>query len=191
MAQIEVKPLAGKTIAIVATDGFEQIELTSPKEALERAGASTKIISPKKGSIQGWKHHDKADMFKVDLDVASARADDFDALLLPGGVANPDALRTDQDVLKFVRAFFEAGKPVAAICHAPWTLIDAEVVDGRRMTSYKSLRTDLLNAGAQWVDEACVVDNGLVTSRDPNDLPAFNRKVVEEVGEGVHTGQTT
>lgn len=183
-------PIKGKKIAILVTDGFEQVELVSPKNAAEAAGATTVIVSPKPGSVQGWNHHDKGDSFPVGLALDKAKADDFDALLLPGGVANPDALRMDQKAVAFVRAFFEQHKPVAAICHAPWTLIDAGVVDGRRVTSYKSVKTDLVNAGAIWEDKEVVVDNGLVTSRDPNDLPAFNRKLVEEVAEGKHERQT-
>lgn len=181
--------LKGKKVAILVTDGFEQVELTSPKEALEKAGATTVIVSPKSGQVEGWKHFEKADKFKVDMALDRAKAEEFDALLLPGGVANPDQLRVEPKALEFVRKFFEDHKPVAAICHGPWTLIDAGVVDGRRMTSYKSVKTDLVNAGARWEDTEVVVDNGLVTSRDPNDLPAFNRKLVEEVAEGKHERQ--
>jgi protease I len=181
--------LKGKKVAILVTDGFEQIELTSPKEALEKAGATTVIVSPKGGEVEGWNHFEKGDKFKVDMPLDKAKASEFDALLLPGGVANPDQLRTDASVLVFVRGFFSEHKPVAAICHGPWTLIDAGVVDGRRMTSYKSIKTDLLNAGAMWENSEVVVDNGLVTSRDPGDLPAFNRKLVEEVAEGIHERQ--
>lgn len=182
--------LSGKRVAILVTDGFEQIELTSPRDALVAAGAETFIVSPKSDTVQGWNHFDKGDDFDVDLPITSARAEDFDALLLPGGVANPDQLRVDRRVLEFVRDFFTQHKPVASICHGPWTLIDAGVVKGRRMTSYPSIRTDLVNAGAKWSDEACVVDNGLVTSRDPDDLPAFNAKLVEEIAEGIHELQT-
>ncbi len=181
--------LKGKKVAILVTDGFEQIELTSPKEALEKAGATAVIVSPKSGEVEGWNHFEKGDKFKVDVPLDQAKASQFDALLLPGGVANPDQLRTDASVLVFVRQFFSEHKPVAAICHGPWTLIDAGVVDGRRMTSYKSIRMDLVNAGAMWENSEVVVDNGLVTSRDPDDLPAFNRKLVEEVGEGIHERQ--
>lgn len=181
--------LKGKKVAILITDGFEQIEMTSPREALEEAGATALIVSPKDGQVQGWNHFEKGETFDVDVPLGEARADDFDALVLPGGVANPDQLRVDAAVLVFVRQFFHQHKPVAAICHAPWTLIDAGVVDGRRMTSYKSVRTDLSNAGAIWENSEVVVDNGLVTSRDPNDLPAFNRKMVEEIGEGAHERQ--
>ncbi|HYD00452.1 MAG TPA: type 1 glutamine amidotransferase domain-containing protein [Phycisphaerales bacterium] len=181
--------LSGKTVAILVADGFEQVEFTSPREALEKAGAKTVIVSLKPGRVQGWKHHDKADTFKVDKTVTQARADDYDALLLPGGVANPDQLRADPNAVVFVRDFFEQHKPVAAICHGPWTLIDAGVVKGRRVTSYPSIKTDLINAGAEWTDEEVVVDNGLVTSRNPGDLPAFNAKLVEEVAEGIHASQ--
>lgn len=182
-------PLAGKTVAILVADGFEQVELTSPKKALEDAGATTKIISLKSGQVQGWKHFDKADSFPVDATAKEARADNFQALLLPGGVANPDQLRADPDAVAFVRSFFEQAKPVAAICHGPWTLIEAGVVSGRRLTSFHSIKTDLLNAGAHWVDEECVCDQGLVTSRSPKDLDAFNRKMIEEFTEGRHEGQ--
>lgn len=181
--------LKGKKVAILVMDGFEQIELTSPKEALEKAGAVTEIVSPKSGEVEGWHHFDKGDKFKVDVPLSEAKASDYDALLLPGGVANPDQLRVEAGALVFVRQFFSEHKPVAAICHGPWTLIDAGVVDGRRMTSYKSIRTDLMNAGAVWENSDVVVDNGLVTSRDPDDLPAFNAKLVEEVGEGLHARQ--
>ncbi len=177
-------PLAGKTIAALMTDGFEQSEFTSPRDALNAAGASVRVVSLKPGHVRGWEHFDKGDTFVVDVTVAKASADDFDALLLPGGIANPDQLRTDAHSLAFVRGFIEAGKPIAAICHGPWTLIDANAVAGKRMTSYKSIRTDLENAGAEWVDEACVVDKGLVTSRDPKDLPEFNARMIEVFARG-------
>ena len=182
-------PLAGKKVAILVADGFEQIEMTSPRDALHDAGAETMIVSIKDGKVCGWNHHDKGDEFDVVELAKDAKAEDFDALLLPGGVANPDALRADADAVAFTREFFAQHKPVAAICHGPWTLIDAGVVSNRRMTSFKSIKTDLINAGAQWVDEECVVDNGLVTSRSPKDLEAFNKKLVEEVGEGIHAHQ--
>lgn len=178
--------LRGKKVAILVAEGFEQIEMTSPRTALEDAGAETVIVSLKPGQVQGWNHFDKGDKFKVDLTADKARAEDFDALLLPGGVANPDQLRADPNALRFVRGFFEQHKPVAVICHGPWTLIDAGVVNGRRITSYHAIKTDLINAGADWVDEEVVVDNGLVSSRSPADLKAFNAKLVEEVAEGVH-----
>jgi protease I len=176
--------LKGKRIAIVATDGFEQSELLKPQEALKAAGATVEIIAPKAGSIQGMQHHDKGKMVSVDRTIDQVKSDEFAALVLPGGVANPDALRTNEKVVKFVREFFEAHKPVAAICHGPWTLIEANVVRGRKMTSWPSLKTDLKNAGANWVDEEVVVDHGLVTSRKPDDLPAFCAKMVEEFAEG-------
>ena len=176
--------LEGKKVAILATDGFEQSELFEPKKALEAAGATVTIVSLKSGEIKGWDEDDWGKTIAVDLTVADANADDFDALQLPGGVMNPDKLRTDEDVLTFVKAFFEAGKPVAAICHAAWTLINAEVVEGRELTSFPTLRKDLENAGAKWTDQEVVVDKGLVTSRKPDDLPAFNQKFIEEIAEG-------
>jgi protease I len=178
--------LQGKRVAILATDGFEQDELESPRQALDDAGALTEIISLKPGMIRGWKHTEWGDKFEVDRTVSEANPHDYDALVLPGGVMNPDKLRADQDAVEFVRDFFRHGKPVAAICHGPWTLINAGVVEGRRMTSYASIREDLVNAGANWVDEEVVVDNGLVTSRQPSDLPAFNAKMIEEFAEGLH-----
>jgi protease I len=181
------EPLAGKRIAVLVADGFEQEELTSPVEALEDAGAETEIVSPAEGKVKGWKHTDWGHKFNVDVPLIEANPALYDALLLPGGVMNPDKLRRDPAVLDFVRSFFTDGKPVGAICHGPWTLIDAGVVQGRRMTSYHSIQTDLKNAGANWVDEAVVVDNGLVTSRKPDDLPAFNTKLIEEIGEGIHS----
>jgi protease I len=181
--------LSGKKIAILVEDGFEQIELTSPKEALEAAGAQTQIVSPKTGKVKGWQHTKWGDEFPVDVAIEQAKAENFDALLLPGGVMNPDKLRTNQKAVHFVRSFFDQGKPVAAICHGPWMLVEADVVEGRTVTSYPSIQTDLKNAGANWVDREVVVDRGLVTSRKPDDLPAFNRKLVEEVGEGQHQRQ--
>jgi protease I len=178
--------LSNHKVAIVATDGFEQVELTEPRKALQEAGAKTEIVSPKQGKIKGWQHDHWGDEIPVDRDIVSARPEDYDALLLPGGVMNPDHLRTNPHVQKFVRGFFDAGKPVAAICHGPWTLIDAGVARGRRMTSWPSVSADLRNAGADWVDQEVVVDNGLVTSRKPDDLPAFNRKMIEEFAEGRH-----
>jgi protease I len=176
--------LNGKIVAILVAEGFEQIELTEPKKALEAAGAQTVIVSPANGEVQGWKHFDKADKFKVDLPLDEADPGQFDALLLPGGVANPDQLRTMPKAVQFVRAFFDSGKPAAVICHGPWTLINAGVVKGRTVTSWPSLQTDLINAGAKWVDQEVVVDDGLVTSRKPADIPAFNRKMLEEFAAG-------
>lgn len=181
--------LQGKKVAILATDGFEQVELTEPKKALENAGATAHIISPKEGKIRGWNHTEWGDEFNVDVPLNRADASDYDALVLPGGVMNPDHLRMDSKAVRFTRQFFEAQKPVAAICHGPWTLIEADVVRGRKLTSYPSLKTDLKNAGANWVDQTVVVDNGLVTSRNPDDLPAFCDKLVEEVAEGKHEQQ--
>jgi deglycase len=181
--------LDGKRIAFVATDMVEQVELTEPWKAVEEAGGRPELLSIKEGEIQGFNHFDKSDTFPVDRQVADASADDYDGLVLPGGVGNPDQLRIDEDVQRFVRSFFEQGKPVGVICHGPWTLIDAGVAKGRTLTSWPTLRTDLTNAGANWVDEEVHVDNGLVTSRKPDDLPAFCRKLVEEFAEGTHQGQ--
>ena len=178
--------LSHKKVAILVENGFEQVELTEPKKALDEAGAETKIVSPVEGQVKGWKFTEWGDKFPVDVALDKARAQDFDALLLPGGVMNPDKLRVNERAVKFVREFFEAGKPVAAICHGPWTLIEAGVVRGRRVTSWPSIQTDLKNAGAKWTDEEVVTDNGLVTSRGPKDIPAFNRKMIEEIAEGVH-----
>jgi protease I len=178
--------MQGTKVAILVADGFEQVEMTEPKKALEQSGAQTRIVSPAKGKVQGWNHFDKGDQFPVDVALDQAKAEDFDALLLPGGVANPDQLRVNPKAVKFVREFFDAGKPVGVICHGPWTLIEAEVVDGRHMTSWPSLKTDLINAGANWLDKEVVVDHGLVSSRKPADLPAFTRKLVEEFAEGRH-----
>ena len=183
------RPLQGKKVAILATDRFEQEELESPRQALDAAGAFTEIISLKSGMIRGWKHTDWGDSFEVDQTVDLAEPHEYDALLLPGGVINPDKLRAEAQAVEFVRDFFRHGKPVAAICHGPQTLINAGVVEGRRMTSYKSIQLDLENAGARWVDEKVVVDNGLVTSRQPSDLPAFNGKMIEEFAEGPHSPQ--
>lgn len=176
----------GKRVAILATDGFEESELRSPREALLQSGAFVDLISLKSGSIKGWKDGNWGDAEQVDRTVSDAKVEDYDALLLPGGVMNPDKLRMDPDAVAFVRAFFDQGKPVAAICHGPWLLAEADVVRGRKLTSYPSIRTDLMNAGAEWVDAEVVADKGLVTSRNPKDLPAFNAKMLEEIAEGVH-----
>jgi protease I len=178
--------LNGKRVAILVTDGFEQSELEEPKKALEAAGAKALIVSPNKGKVKGWKHTDWGTEVPVDVDLHAARADDFDALLLPGGVMNPDKLRGTPEAVELVKAFVTAKKPIAAICHGPWTLINAGGVRGRTMTSWPTLETDLRNAGANWVDQEVVVDQGLVTSRKPDDLPAFNRKMIEEFAEGRH-----
>jgi protease I len=182
--------LQGKKIAIlVANEGVEQIELTSPLSALREAGAEVDLLAPEDDTIQAFNHLDKGDTFTPDRTVGDADPGAYDGLVLPGGVANPDQLRTETDAVQFVRAFFEAGKPVGAICHAPWTLINADVVDGRTLTSWPSLQIDLRHAGAEWVDEEVHVDQGLVSSRMPEDLDAFNAKLIEEFAEGVHEGQ--
>lgn len=180
------KTLKGKKVAILATDGFEQSELFEPKEALEEAGADVRIVSLTKEDIKAWHEKDWGKKIAVDKTVFETDADEFDALMLPGGVMNPDRLRTDHHAVNFVRAFAAAGKPIAAICHAPQMLIEAGVVNGRELTSYPSLRTDLINAGANWVDREVVTDEGLVTSRKPADIPAFNKKMIEEFAEGPH-----
>lgn len=176
--------LDGIKVAILATDGFEQSELFEPKNALEAAGADVKVVSLKAGEIKGWNEKNWGDSIAVDLTIDDASADDFDALQLPGGVMNPDKLRMNEKAVNFIKAFFEAGKPVGAICHAAWTLIEADVVKGRTVTSWASLKTDLENAGAKWVDREVVADDGLITSRNPDDLPAFNEKIIEEFAEG-------
>jgi len=183
------KKITGRNVAILATDGFEQSELAKPLDELRNAGANVRLVSLKKGKIKGWKDGDWGDTYDAELAVKDARAADFDALVLPGGVMNPDKLRRDEDVQRFVREFFDAGKPVAAICHGPWTLIDAGVVKGRRVTSYASIQLDLKNAGAQWSDEEVVCDRGLVTSRKPADLRAFIDKTIEEIAEGSHAAR--
>ncbi|HEU4420935.1 MAG TPA: type 1 glutamine amidotransferase domain-containing protein [Pilimelia sp.] len=184
------RQLDGKRVAFLAADGVEEVEYTQPREAVERAGARAELISLKRGEIQAMNHMDKSRTYAVDRTVTEADPTEYDALVLPGGVANPDFLRMNADAVRFVRAFFDAGKPVGAICHAPWTLIEADVVRGRTVTSWPSLRTDLRNAGAIWVDEQVHVESGLVTSRKPDDLPAFCAKVVEEIAEGKHAAQT-
>ncbi|MDX6581396.1 MAG: protease [Solirubrobacterales bacterium] len=182
--------LNGKRVAfLMANEGVEQVELTEPLQAVREAGAEVDILAPEAGLIQAFNHLDKGDRFEVDRAVGDADAGEYDALVLPGGVANPDQLRTKEEAVEFVRGFFAAGKPVGVICHGPWTLIEADVVRGRTLTSWPSLKTDLRNAGAEWVDEEVHVDEGLVTSRRPDDLPAFNAKIVEEFAEGVHEGQ--
>ena len=182
--------LNGKKIAfLMANEGVEQVELVKPLETVREAGAEAEILAPEAGEVQAFNHLDTADTFPVDRVVGEADASQYDALVLPGGVANPDQLRTKEEALRFVRGFFESGKPVGVICHGPWTLIDAGVVQGRTLTSWPSLKTDLRNAGAEWVDEEVHVDQGLVSSRKPDDLPAFDAKIVEEFAEGVHEGQ--
>jgi protease I len=182
--------LSGKRVAfLMSNEGIEQVELVECRKAIEDAGADTDLIAPEGGTVQAFSHLDKADRFDVDVTVADANAAEYDGLVMPGGVANPDNLRQEEDAVGFVRAFFEAGRPVAAICHAPWMLVEAGVVEGRRLTSFPSLQTDIRNAGGEWVDEEVVTDAGLVTSRRPDDIPAFNAKAIEEIAEGVHSEQ--
>ena len=184
--------LQGKKVAIlVANEGIEQVELTEPRKALEEAGAQVHLLAPEGGEVQAFNHLDKADAFPVDKPVGDASASDYDGLMLPGGVANPDNLRTHPEAVSFVQEFVNAGKPIAAICHAPWTLVEADAVKGRKLTSWPSLQTDIRNAGGTWVDEEVVVDQGLVTSRKPDDLPAFNAKMIEEFAEGEHKVHAT
>jgi protease I len=182
--------LDGKKVAILVTDGFEQVELTKPKQALEEAGATTHIVSPKEDEVKGWDKTDWGDTFSVDMSLNQASPEDYDALLLPGGQINPDKLRAEEKAVNFVKSFGDQHKPIAAICHGPWTLIEAGLASGRKMTSFNSIQTDLKNAGANWVDEEVVVDNGIITSRNPDDIPAFNEKIIEEfarVNEATHT----
>jgi len=183
--------LDGKRVAFLATDGVEQVELTEPWKKVEEEGGTPELISLESGEIQGFEHLDKGDTFSVDKTVQEANESDYDGLVLPGGVANPDFLRADDEAVSFVRSFFDAHKPVAAICHGPWTLVEADVVRGRKLTSWPSIQTDITNAGGEWVDEEVVVDNGLVSSRKPDDLPAFCAKLAEEICEGVHDGVAT
>lgn len=182
--------LQGKKIAFLATDGVEQSELTVPWDAIKNAGADVFLVSLQPGPIQGMNHDEKAETFDVDILIDDANAEDFDGLVLPGGVVNPDALRMNSTAVDFVRDFFKQSKPVAAICHGPWMLVEADVVRGRTVTSWPSIKTDLMNAGAEWTDEQCVCDNGLVTSRKPDDLSAFCEKAIEEFAEGRHVHQT-
>ena len=179
--------LEGRKVAFLATDGVEQVELTEPWKAVEQAGGEPELVSLESGEIQGFNHLDKGDTFRVDQVVDDADESDFAALVLPGGVANPDFLRGNEDAVRFVRSFFEAGKPVGVICHGPWTLVEAGVLRGRTITSWPSLQTDIRNAGAEWVDQQVVVDDGLVSSRNPDDIPAFSAKLIEEIREGRHT----
>jgi protease I len=176
--------LNNKKIAILVADGFEQVELTQPQQALLEVGAQVHIVSPQADTVQGWNHYDKADHFDVDVSLSDANAADYDGLLLPGGTVNPDQLRVNERAVQFVQAFFEAGKPVAAICHGPWTLVEAGAVQGRQITSWPSLKTDLNNAGADWVDQEVVVDRGLITSRNPDDIPAFNQAMIKAFAQG-------
>jgi protease I len=181
--------LKGKKIAILATDGFEQAELMEPRKALKDAGATTEVIAPKAGEIKGWKMKDWGDSVKVDKTLTNANPDDYDALVLPGGVMNPDHLRMDQAAVNFVRQFVSSGKTVAAICHGPWTLIEAGAVSGKTITSWPSLKTDLKNAGAKWVDQEVATDGQFITSRKPDDIPAFNRALIDSVSRGAHNSR--
>ncbi len=181
--------LKNKRVAILATDGVEQVELLEPRKALLEAGATADVISPKSGHIKGWNHTEWGEKIPVDVELKSADPNDYDALVLPGGVINPDHLRQEPAAVQFVKAFFEAHKPVAAICHGPWMLVEADVVRGRKLTSWPSLQTDIRNAGGEWTDQQVVTDHGLVTSRKPDDLPAFNKKLIEEIAEGKHQAQ--
>lgn len=182
--------LAGKNVAFLMTDGVEQVEYTAPRDAVKDAGAIATLVSPKSDAVQGFNHVDKADTFRVDQPLSAANAGDFDALVLPGGVINGDAMRLDEQAQAFVRSFFEQHKPIGVICHGGWILIDSGVIDGRTLTSWPTLQSDLRNAGATWVDEEVHVDNGLVSSRKPDDLPAFTSKLVEEIAQGLHEHQT-
>lgn len=183
--------LSGKKVAILTENGFEEVELTSPKEALEKAGATVHIVSPQKEKVKAWNHDHWTIELPVDKNISEAKAEDYDALMLPGGVMNPDKLRTNNDAVEFAKDFLETGKPVAAICHGPQLLIETGLLEGRDLTSYHSVQTDLKNAGANWHDREVIVDNGLVTSRSPKDLDAFNKKMLEEIAEGIHTPSPT
>lgn len=178
--------LSGKKIAILATDGFEQVELTEPRKALDEVGATTHVVSPKSGEIKGWNFKEWGQSVSVDRTLDQTKAEDYDALLLPGGVINPDHLRLESKAITFVKGFVQEGKPIAAICHGPWTLIEADAVRGRTMTSWPSLKSDLKNAGAHWVDQQVVTDGNLITSRKPDDIPAFSKKIIEEIADGKH-----
>ena len=186
-----MEKLKGKTVAILTENGFEEVELTNPKQALEEAGATVHIISPQKEKVIGWNHDHWSIEVPVDKNISDARADDYDALMLPGGVLNPDKLRRNKEAVEFAKDFLETGKPVAAICHGPQLLIETGLLEGRDMTSYPSVQTDIKNAGATWHDREVIVDNGLVTSRSPKDLEAFNKKMIEEIAEGIHTPAPT
>jgi protease I len=178
--------LSGKKVAILVANGFEQVEMTEPRKALEEAGAGTDLVSPEQGRVRAWNFTEWGESFKVDVPLSQATPDDYDAILLPGGVMNPDTLRQNTQAVDFVRSFVDSGKPIASICHGPWTLIEANAVRGRKMTSYPSIKTDMKNAGANWVDQEVCTDDGIVTSRRPDDIPAFNRKMIEEFREGAH-----
>jgi protease I len=181
--------LNGKRVAMLVANGFEQVEMTGPRQALQDAGATVKLVSPVQGKVKGWQHDHWGDEFPVDVPLDQANPDDFDALVVPGGVMSPDHLRMNDKAVRFVRAFFTSDKPLAAICHGPWMLVEADVVRGRTLTSWPSLQTDIENAGGKWVDQPVVTDQGLVTSRKPDDIPAFNDKVIEEIAEGIHAAR--
>jgi protease I len=181
-----MKEVTGKKVAILVADNFEQVEMTEPRKALDQAGVATYIVSPAEGQVQGVNHDKPADKFKVDVPVGQARESDFDALLIPGGVMSPDTLRATPEAVKLVQDFYKTGKPIFAICHGPWLLIEAGITKEKEMTSYSSIKTDMINSGARWVDKEVVVDQGIVTSRNPDDIPDFNEKVLEELGEGLH-----
>lgn len=182
--------LSGKLVAIVTESGFEEVELTEPREALEQEGAEVHIVSPQKEKVMSWDKKTWGKDFPVDKSIDQASADDYDAVMIPGGVINPDSLRRSKEAVAFIRSFFEQGKPVASICHGPQVLIETGAIKGRKLTSFHSIKTDLINAGAEWTDQECVTDQGLVTSRNPDDIPAFNKKMVEEIREGKHAGQS-
>ncbi len=186
-----MEKLKGKTVAILTENGFEEVELTSPKQALEDAGATVHIVSPQKEKVKGWNHDHWSIELAVDKNISAAKVEDYDALMLPGGVLNPDQLRQNEEAVEFAKDFLETGRPVAAICHGPQLLIETGLLEGRDMTSYPSVQTDLKNAGANWHDKEVIVDNGLVTSRSPKDLEAFNKKMIEEIAEGIHTPAPT
>ncbi len=184
-----MKDVTGKKVAILVADHFEQVEMTDPRKALDQQGVATFIVSPNEDMVQGVNHDEPADQFKVDVPLSQAKESDFDALLIPGGVMNPDTLRATPEAVNLVKEFYRSGKPIFSICHGPWVLIEAGITKGKRMTSYHSIKTDMINSGADYVDEAVVTDEGIVTSRNPDDLPAFNEKILEELAEGRHDRQ--
>jgi protease I len=186
---IMANTLQGKKVAVLVTDGFEQVELTKPRQALQEAGAETKVVSPKSGKVKGWNHTEWGDEVQIDVELKSADPAQFDALLLPGGVMNPDSLRLDPNAVRFTRHFYDAGKPIASICHGPWMLVKADIARGHTLTSWPSLKTDIKNAGGNWVDKEVISDNGVVTSRKPDDIPAFNREMISLFAAGTTAGR--